>query len=476
MTASCCPRAYQRAFSRGKAFTFLGGFCKQRPSEPQFFPLSFAQERLWFLDQLQPGLAVYNLATSVPLAGPLNVAALEQSVQEIVHRHEALRTTFGVVAGQPVQVIAPPGLWPLPLLDLRQMPATTRAAEAQRVAQREAQRPFDLTQGPLLRALLVCLDATAHVLLLTLHHSIADAWSLGVLGHELTVLYDAYAAGQPSPLPALPIQYADYAQWQRQWLRGEELERLLAYWRGQLAGVPAVLDLPSDRPRPAVQTFQGAWQSFRRGGVLAGAVGSARRRAGVTLFMTLLAAWQTLLYRYSGQEDVVVGMPIANRTRAELEGLIGFFANTLVVRTDLRGQPRFVDLLAQVRQVTLGAYAHQDLPFEKLVEDLQPVRHLSHHPLFQVMFAYQNVPTLRTPGPGAGAPAAAPGGCPWCWARRSLTCPCSWRSGERSCGGPSNTTRICSTTTGSGGWWATGRRCWRGLWRRRSGGCGSCRC
>jgi amino acid adenylation domain-containing protein len=384
-----------RPLSAEEKRSLLGRLLLERAAEPIHFRLSFAQERLWFLDRLQPGLSVYNLATAMALGGGIDAGVVERCINEIVRRHEALRTTFRVVEGRPVQVVAPSVSVPLALVDLRQMPPSTRASEAERLAAREAQRPFDLEHGPLLRACLVCLDADTYVLLLTMHHIVSDAWSLGVLVRELSVLYEAYAAGRPSPLPALTMQYADYALWQRQWLRGEVLERHLSYWKRQLDGVPALLDLPADRARPAVQSYQGAWQSFRITTALCERLQGLSRQVGVTLYMVLLAAFQTLLHRYTGQTDMVVGTPIANRTRAEHEGLIGFFANTLVVRIDLGGDPRFVDLLARVREVTLEAYAHQDLPFEKLVEELQPVRHLSHHPLFQVMFAYQNVPTLQ---------------------------------------------------------------------------------
>jgi surfactin family lipopeptide synthetase A len=373
-------------------------------SEGDGVPLSYGQERLWFLDRLQPGVAVYNLGTTVPINGEAKVAVLERSLNEVVRRHAVLRTTFATVEGRPVQVIAESAPVALSVVDLREMPAATRGAEAQRLAVREAQRPFDLARGPLLRASLLCIEGGAF-LLLTMHHIVSDGWSLGVLIRELTALYNAYSAGDPSPLPELSLQYADYARWQRQWLQGAVLERELTYWRRQLSGAPALLDLPTDRPRPAMQTFAGACQQFVVSSTLGEGIRGLSRSCGVTPYMTLLAAFQSLLHRYSGQSDVVLGTPIANRTRVEHEGLIGFFANTLVIRTDLGGNPRFVDLLDRVREVTLGAYAHQDLPFEKLVEELQPSRHLSHHPLFQVMFAYQNVSLLS----GEAAPAVSSG-------------------------------------------------------------------
>jgi amino acid adenylation domain-containing protein len=362
-------------------------------------PLSFAQTRLWFLEQLQPGSA-YNIAAAVRLMGSLHVAALEQSLNEIVQRHETLRTTFTTLSGEPVQVIAPVLALSLPLVDLRQLPEAQQELEVERLASEEAQRPFDPSIGPLLRATLLQLGEAEHVLLLTMHHIVSDGWSMGVLIRELAALYQAFSTGNPSPLPELPIQYADFAHWQHQWLQGEVLETQLVYWQQQLAGAPAVLELPTDRPRPAVQTFRGASQSLALSKSLSQKLKTLSQRCGVTLFMTLLAAFQTLLYRYTGQDDICVGSPIANRNRSETEGLIGFFVNTLVLRTHLAGNLSFQELLERVREVALGAYAHQDLPFEQLVEALQPERSLSHQPLFQVMFALQNAPTeaLELPG------------------------------------------------------------------------------
>src|SRR5205085_4786410 len=319
------------------------------------------------------------------------MAILEQSLNEILRRHEALRTSFAMVEGHAVQVITPAGCLPLPLTDLSALPQGQREAQAQRLTTQEAQRPFVLAQAPLLRAQVLRLASQEHVLLLTMHHIISDEWSLQVLLRELSSLYAAYAAGQPSPLAELPLQYADFALWQRQWLQGEVLESELAYWQRQLAGAPALLELPTDRPRPAVQTFRGATHSFELSKPLSQALKKLSQREGVTLFMTLLAAFQTLLWRYTGQSDLVVGSPIANRTRAEIEGLIGFFVNTLALRTDLSGDPSFHQLLARVRQVALGAYAHPDVPFERVVEAVQPERSLSHSPLFQVVFALDHL-------------------------------------------------------------------------------------
>jgi amino acid adenylation domain-containing protein len=354
--------------------------------------LSFAQARLWFLEQLEPGSGAYNIPAAVRLTGSLDVVALEQSLQEIVLRHEALRTTFAMVSGEPLQVIAPVLALSVPLVDLRSLSEAQQKAEVKRLATESAQQPFDLAMGPLLRATLLKLGEAEHVLLLTMHHIVSDGWSMGVLLRELATLYEAFSAGKPSPLPQLPIQYADFAHWQRQWLQGEVLAAQLSYWQQQLAGAQTVLELPTDRLRPAVQTFRGATEFLALAEPLTQKLKTLSQRSGVTLFMTLLAAFQTLLYRYTGQEDICIGSPIANRNRSETEELIGFFVNTLVLRTDMSENPSFQELLGRVREVTLGAYAHQDLPFEQLVEALQPERNLSHHPLFQVMFVLQNAP------------------------------------------------------------------------------------
>ncbi len=349
-------------------------------------PLSFAQQRLWFLDQLEPGSSFYHIPAAVRLRGTLDLTALEQSFREVIRRHESLRTRFGVVNGVPVQVIDEAPEFSLRVLDL----STVAEAEVRRVAMEESQRPFDLAAGPLLRAVVLRLSEQEHVLLCTMHHIISDGWSIGVLIRELTTLYEAYVKGEPSPLPELGIQYADYAHWQREWLQGEVLEQQLNYWKQQMAGAPAVLELPTDYPRPAVQTFRGAHQSLSLSAELTTGLKALTQREGVTLFMTLLAAFQTLLWRYSGQEDIVVSTGIANRNRAETEPLIGFFVNTLVLRTDLSGEPPFTRLLERVREVTLGAYAHQDVPFELLVEALAPERDARYTPLFQVMLVLQN--------------------------------------------------------------------------------------
>ena len=354
-------------------------------------PLSFAQQRLWFLDRLQPGGAVHNLAGAVRLDGRLRPGVLARSLSEIVRRHEALRTTFDYRDGKPVQVIAAAGDVALPEIDLSRVDGGRRRQELERRMAAAARLPFSLAHGPLLRALLLRLATGEHVLVLTLHHIVGDGWSMGVLIRELAALYEAFAAGAPSPLAAPAVQYADFAHWQRSWLRGEALERQLAYWRGQLAGL-APQELPTDRHRPAVQTWRGARRTAVLGKNLAERLRALGRRHGATLYMTLLGAFQTLLAGVTGQRDVAVGSPVAQRTRTEIEGLIGFFVNTLVLRTDLAGDPSFAELLERVRRTTLDAYAHQDLPFEKLVEELDPHRDLSQSPLFQVMFILQNVP------------------------------------------------------------------------------------
>ena len=363
-------------------------------------PLSFAQQRLWFLDQLVPGSPLYNIPLAMRLTGVLDVAALERTLNEIVSRHEALRTTFVTAGGRPVQVIAPNLTVPLSVADLSRLPEDERETAARQMATDEARRPFDLAGGPLLRARLLRLADDDHIALLNLHHIISDGWSMGVLIHEITALYDSFSTGKPPDgdlrrpqLPNLPLQYADFAAWQRGWLQGETLEAHLAYWKGQLDDSPPLLELPTDRPRPAVQTNHGAHHTFAFPADLTNAIKALTQKEGVTLFMTLLAAFQTLLHRYTGQSDLNVGTPIANRNRAEIENLIGFFVNTLVLRARFDGEPTFRDLLKRVRETALGAYAHQDLPFEMLVEALQPQRDLSHTPLFQAMFVLDNAPT-----------------------------------------------------------------------------------
>ncbi|HEY0606234.1 MAG TPA: amino acid adenylation domain-containing protein, partial [Herpetosiphonaceae bacterium] len=353
-------------------------------------PLSFAQQRLWFLNQLDPSSSADNMPGALRLTGSLDRAALEHSLNEIVHRHETLRTTFVTHGGLPVQVIAPAAPVEIALIDLHGLAETERDAAVLEFATAEARRPFDLQRGPLLRAILLTLASDEHVLLLTLHHIVADGWSWGVLFRELSALYAAHTTGATAALPELPIQYADYAVWQRDWLQGDVLEAQLNYWRHQLSALEP-LQLPTDHPRPPVPSSKGSSHSFTLSRALTDALLELSRREGVTLFMTLLSSWQLLLSRYSGQGDIAVGTPIANRTRGETEDLIGCFINMLVLRTDLTGSLSFREVLARVREVALGAYAHQDLPFEEVVDALQPARDLSRHPLFQVMFALQNV-------------------------------------------------------------------------------------
>jgi amino acid adenylation domain-containing protein len=361
-------------------------------SENAELTLSYAQQRLWFLDQFEPDSPFYNMPLALHLAGTLNVAALEQSLQEIIIRHEALRTNFITVDGQPSQIIQTESSWTVSIVDLKHLSTTEREIATQQLAQQEAIQPFDLATQALVRVTLVMQSETEHVLLLCMHHIVSDGWSMGVFVQELVALYNAYSQGQTSPLATLPIQYADFALWQRQWLQGEVLQSQLTYWQKQLASAPALLSLPTDRPRAAVQTYNGTHQYFALSLELTSKLTKLSQEQGVTLFMMLLAAFDTLLYRYTGTEDILVGSPIANRDRSEIEGLIGFFVNTLVLRTDVSGDPSFNELLTRVREMAMDAYSHQDLPFEMLVEVLQPERNLSHTPLFQVMFALQNDP------------------------------------------------------------------------------------
>ncbi|MCP4659506.1 MAG: AMP-binding protein, partial [bacterium] len=382
----------------------------RRPRDGEPLPLSFAQQRLWFFDQYVPGSPLYNLPSAVRTSGRIEVAVLARSLNEIVRRHEALRTTFADVGGQAVQVIAPALDLELPLVDLRGLLPEARESEARRLAAAEAARPFDLARGPLLRVRAASLTAEQHLVLLTMHHIVSDGWSMGVLIRELEALYAAFSAGRPSPLAEIGIQYADHAVWQRQWLSSAVLEEELGYWRVELAGISR-LELPTDRPRPAAQSFRGSGRTFALSAELSKALVRLSREHGVTLFMTLLAGFKVLLARSTGQDDVAVGSPIAGRNHREIEELIGFFVNTLVLRTDLSGNPSFSELLGRVRRGALDAYAHQDVPFEHLVEELEPERDLSSTPLFQVMVALQNAPqgTLELPGLTL-SPAAEEGG------------------------------------------------------------------
>jgi amino acid adenylation domain-containing protein len=373
-----------------------GKICRQAPGgdatlSARSFPLSFAQERVWFMDGLTPGNPVFNLNCDWRFTYPVDIATLRRSVNEMVRRHESLRTTFGSKDGEPMQIVAGSLNLALPVMDLRDLGEPERDAAVLRIATEEARRPFDLARGPLMRATLLSLGADEYVFLLTMHHIISDGWSLRVFWDELLAIWTAYDAGQPSPLPDLDIQYSDFAVWQRTWLTGKVLQSQIDYWRQQLAGL-SVLQLHTDHPRPAVQTANGSTHPLTLSSSLSTALKAFSRDRGVTLFMTLLAAFQSLLFRYTGQHDIAVGTFIANRTRAEVEGLIGFFVNTLVLRGDFSGELSFSELLKQVRRTTLDAFAHQDLPFAKLVQELQPERDLSRNPLFQVAFQLLNLP------------------------------------------------------------------------------------
>ncbi|AKQ66004.1 Non-ribosomal peptide synthetase [Myxococcus hansupus] len=353
-------------------------------------PLSFAQQRLWFLDRLQPGSTAYNVPFVLRLEGPLDVEVLERALSELVRRHEVLRTTFPIEGEAPVQVIKPVEALRIPVVDLRGQEDTS----VRRFIRAEVDRPFDLARDPALRTHLLKLSEEQHVWVMMLHHIVSDGWSMGILVRELSALHEAFSRGSASPLPELPVQYADYSQWQREWLKGEVLEAQVRYWRQQLEGAPRALELPTDRPRPAVQTFRGSVRRQVWPQALWQKVETLSRAEGATPFMVLLAAYQTVLWRHSGQDDISVGFPIAGRTHAETEGLIGYFANTLVLRAKVNPEATFRALLAQVREVTMGAYAHQDVPFEKLVEELRPERDLSRSPLFQVSLTLQNTPPV----------------------------------------------------------------------------------
>ncbi len=356
-------------------------------------PLSFAQQRLWFLSEMQAEAgAVYNISAALRFQGALDQAALRKALVQLTGRQMSLRMNFRNVGGQPAITVCAP-YDPLRVEDLRGLVEEEREATICRLVDEHARRPFDLEHDPLLRLSLLELGEDEGVLLFSVHHIIADGWSLGVLVRELSTLYAAACARTEASLPSLPIDYADYAVWQREWLRGEVLERQLEYWREQLAGAPSLLNLPTDFTRPAAKTYRGARLPLRLDPELVARLQTLSRSQGATLYMTLLAAFKTLLYRYSGQDDVVVGSPIANRTHSQTESLIGFFVNTLVLRSRLIREQPFSELLAEVRRTALAAYAHQDLPFELLVGDLHPDRSLGHSPLFQVMFALQNAPT-----------------------------------------------------------------------------------
>ncbi len=358
-------------------------------------PLSFGQQSLWFKHQLDPASSLYNIPVALHTSGRLDIQALERSLNEIIGRHEALRTTFKAVHGRPVQVIAPAGRLEIPVIELQASGAEERRLEARRLAVEESRRPFDLERGLLMRATVLRLEEESQIVLFTMHHIISDGWSLGVLINEVAAFYNGFASGTPTALSALPVQYADYAAWQREWLRGEVLGTRLSYWKKQLEGALFRLDLPVKRPSPSAPTFAGVNLPIRLSAELTDGLKALGRAEGVTLYMTLLAAFETLLYRYSGQDDILVGSPIANRNMREVEGLIGYFINVLALRTDLSGNPTFRELLSRVRRVALGAYANQDIPVEKLIGELQLERELDGAGLFQAVFVLQNAPAAE---------------------------------------------------------------------------------
>src|SRR5579883_2924222 len=341
-------------------------------------PLSFAQQRMWFLSQLEVDHHFYNVPLGMRLRGPLRTEVLERCLTEIVRRHEALRTIFPTRAGVPVQVVVPPIACVLPVIDLSDLPKAEQEKYLKQLSKAEAQRSFDLARGPIFRLKLLRLASEEHILLLTMHHIVSDGWSTGIIRREMIQLYHAFYHGWPSPLPELPIQYIDFALWQHQALRGEKFQEHLTYWQKQLAGIPRVIELPTDFPRPALQSYRGKREPLLLPQELVHLLKSFSQGTGVTLFMVLLAAFQILLFRYSGQRDIVVGTPVASRTPAEVENLIGFFSNTLVLRGTLSGTTSFKELLKQTKNSALEAYAHQEVPFERLVEILKPERSLSH--------------------------------------------------------------------------------------------------
>src|SRR5829696_5512254 len=384
-----------------KKRALLAQLLEKEISKPVVFPLSFSQQRVWFFDQWEPQSPVYNIPAAIRFRGALDINALQLTLDEIVRRHEALRTTFPATDSAPYQLISPPAPFPLEFLDLS-TDADSEAKAAQLMA-REAARPFDLAHGPLFRGLLLQLSDQHFILVLNMHHIVSDGWSLGVLVNEVTSLYTAYHQGQRPNLPELPLQYADFAVWQRQWLSGAVLEEQLAYWRAQLGGALPALQLLSDKPRPAVQTYQGATTARVLPRQLSEELKVLTRREGATLFMTLLAAFQVLLYRYTGQQDILVGTPAAARSRAAFSNVVGYFVNPLVLRADLSGNPSFTQFLSSVRRTVLDAFAHQDYPFALLVKQLQPERDVSRSPLFQVTFVLQQAQLLKEQGLAAFA-------------------------------------------------------------------------
>ncbi len=376
--------------SESEKRTLLAKLLAKTGQSVQTFPLSFAQQRLWFIDQMEPEDCAYNIPVAVRLTGQLKVAVLEQSVNALIERHETLRTSFITIKGEPKQVVVPKLTITIPLINLHGV--EEEATVINQFAREEAQTPFHLSQAPLLRVKLLQIHPTEHILLLTMHHIVSDGWSMGILVRELAILYEAFSQGNPSPLPKLPIQYGDYSVWQRQWLQGEVLDSLSSYWKRQLGGSKTVLPLPKESSLEKGKTTQGGTISFHFPPEKLQQLKQICHQEGVTLFMLLLAAFKTLLWHYTNAEDITVGTDVANRNRSETETLIGFFVNILVLRTDLSQNPTFRELLQRVRQVALKAYAHQDLPFSKLVEELKPERKAGQTPLFEVLFVLQNTP------------------------------------------------------------------------------------
>jgi Condensation domain len=370
------------------------------PGAHQIFPLSFAQQRLWFLSRLDQESSIYNITKCVRLAGTLNISALEDCLREMGRRHEILRTTFAVIDGKPMQLVNPTMQLKMSLVILSGLSGAQREIEMNRLAISEADRPFDLEQGPLLRIILFRLDDFDHVALLTMHHIISDAWSIGIWISELMTLYCAFSKGVPSPLPDHKIQYADFASWQQEWLGGNVMQDQLTYWKRKLTGSPISLKFAPDSPRQERDCGKASRQSLAITKELTDKAKMLSRKERTTLFVTLMTVFNMLLSHYSDQEDILIGTLIANRSRADVRGLIGFFVNTLAMRTDLTGDPVFRKLLAQVKDLTLEAHANQDLPFERLVQELQPERSLSHSPLFQYVFLLQNAPASNFELPG----------------------------------------------------------------------------
>jgi hypothetical protein len=393
------PKAHPLSAGKARLLRELLEKKKIKLSQPQAIsrrivfspcPPSFAQQRLWFLDQLKQGRALYNISQAFRLKGRPDVASLQKTLTAIVARHESLRTSFAILDGQPVQLIDTDASSTLTVVDLSGLDEAVREAEAQRQVAEENARPFDLSVSPLLRARLLRISETEHVLLLTLHHIIADGWSLEVLARELVLLYDSFSSGEPLALPPLTIQYADYAVWQREHLQGAMLEQQLEYWKQQLTGAPA-LNLPEDRTRPATPGFRGADESLALPADLFNQLHELNRLEGVTMFMMVLAAFYVLLYKHTGQDDIVVTSLVAGRNRLETEPLIGCFVNTLALRVRLNGNPGFRELLDRIRRTALGAYAHQDIPFERVIAELSPTRGPSNPPFAQIMVGLQNI-------------------------------------------------------------------------------------